>query len=86
MVDKPDFGTVRACPKCKRGNVNIRKIQTLTIESEMTWDEDSSQYKLRSVNGPSETVYSLECGHNVYKEEALEMETPKFIRWYPQED
>lgn len=80
-----DFGTVRTCPKCRRGNVSIAHVISWGPAVEMVWNEETEKYEFVPVVKNPETFYNLECGHTVTKSDAEDMEVPKFVRWYPQE-
>lgn len=83
---KSNLGIIRLCPQCKQGNVIIRNVATSGPSEVFTWDEDQQRFNWSYTDDDKETFYGLDCGHTVTKTEVDKLETPKFVRWYPQEN
>ncbi len=81
-----NLGTVRACPSCKRGNVIIRGIITTGPTEVVDWDEEKKHFQYSHTKDDQESFYVLDCGHTESRTLVEQEETPKFVRWYIEED
>ncbi len=80
-----DLGTVRACPECRRGNVIIRHIISRGPTQVVVNWADPDKPNVYEEESDREVWYVLDCGHKVSEEAVRQEETPKFVRWYPEE-
>lgn len=81
-----NLGTVRACPSCKRGNVIIRSIIITGPTEVVNWNAEEKHFQWSHTKDDKESFYALDCGHTVSRVLVEKEETPKFVRWYPEEE
>ena len=81
-----NLGTVRACPACKQGNMIIRSIITTGPTEVVNWDAEEKSFQWSHTKDDKESFYALDCGHTVSRTLVEQEETPKFVRWYIEED
>lgn len=81
-----NLGIVRACPSCKRGNVIIRGIIMTGPTEVVNWNAEEKNFQWSHTKDDRESFYALDCGHTVSRMLVEKEETPKFVRWYPEEE
>ncbi len=80
-----DLGTVRACPICKRGNIIIRSIVSHGPTQVVVNWAASDKPNVYEEKSDREVWYVLDCGHKVSEGAVQQENTPKFVRWYPED-